>query len=77
MGADPDHGCLAIDTYAADSARAGAPTSFRVRQVTDPARARVVRDGSAHGAWRVSGVEEITVESDVGDHQFVILGGDR
>ncbi len=72
---DADRQCLAVDTFAADSARRGAPTSFRVRELTDPGRARVVRDGSPYGAWRVSGPGEITVESDVAGREFLFRFG--
>lgn len=73
---DPDHRRLAIDTYAADGARRGAATSFRVTHVEHPTRTRVVRGGGAYDDWHVTGPAEITVESDVADREFLfVLGG--
>ncbi len=69
---DPAAGVLTIGTYAADSARRGQATSFRVTGIpTD--LVRVHCDGVEHHQWRVSGAGEITVDTDIERHQFDIV----
>ncbi|MFN0179178.1 MAG: hypothetical protein ACKVZ0_10285 [Gemmatimonadales bacterium] len=67
-------GVLHLRTYAADSSRRAQPTSFRVTRLADPASAHVRCDEEEHLRWRVSGENEITIDSDIGPHRFEVLG---
>jgi hypothetical protein len=68
---DAERSRLTVTTCAGDLARRGARTSFRVRQLPDPARVRVSCDGQAYGRWRPTGPDEIAVEADLAEHTFV------
>ena len=69
---DPAAGVLTVGTYAADSARRGHATSFRLTRIpTDLVQVRC--DDAEHHRWRVSGAGEITVDTDIGLHRFAIV----
>lgn len=72
---DPERSCLVVTTCAGEPARRGEPTAFRVRQLAEPARVQVRRDGARYDRWRITGPGEITVESDLGEHTCEFFTG--
>jgi hypothetical protein len=72
---DVDRDLLAISTYAADPWMAGTATTFRVDHLREPAQARVLRDGSVHQEWRVSGETSIEIKAEVQDHAYLVVHG--
>jgi len=52
--------------------RQGAPTAFRVTRLPDPARARVTCDGAPYAACRVTGADELTIDTAVAERAFAL-----
>jgi hypothetical protein len=66
---------LTVATCLADPGCAGRGTSFAVEGLVAPRGCDVERDGEPWPRWRVGGAGRITVDTDVGEHVFVIRGG--
>ena len=67
---DADHLVVAI-LPGCDASVPGAPTGFRVRNLTGAER-RVVEDGVESASWKAVGEGEIEVSTTVGAHSFLI-----
>jgi hypothetical protein len=74
---DERNDVLAVSTYAADPWTAGTSTTFTVDHIREPARTRVLRDGSIYAGWRVSGETSIEIQAEVGDHSYFLVRGDH
>jgi hypothetical protein len=70
---DPASGVLALESYAASSSARGEATRFCVRNLPDPKRVRVRRDGSEYKAWRATGPASIEIETTVGPHRYEVF----
>jgi hypothetical protein len=64
---------LAVSTYAADPWMAGTSTTFTVDHLREPARMRLLRDGSDYAGWRVSGESSIEIQAEVRDHAYLVV----
>lgn len=69
---DPEKKTLALRTYPADPTAQGRPTSFRVKNLQQPRRCRVLRDGRAWDSWSVRD-DEIEVSTEIDAHAFQIV----
>jgi hypothetical protein len=74
---DPARGVLVLESYAATAGARGESTRFTVCKLPDPATVRVRRDGSDHGAWRATGPDSITIDTEIGSHAYEIFTGHR
>lgn len=69
---DGDANRLAVSTHAGPAGRRGAPSAFRVTSLPSPQRIAVTCDGEPFPRWRVSGPDEITLETTVDERHFLI-----
>lgn len=69
---DTSDGTLHVSTYAATSARRGAPTNWRVSQLRDPATVQIYCDDQLYNDWGVVGDDTIEINSTIGEHRFRI-----
>jgi hypothetical protein len=67
---DADAGVLWVRTYAGAPSRRGAPTTWRVTNLPDPAAVSVTCDGEDFTAVRVIAEDAIELGSDIDDHLF-------
>ncbi len=72
---DADAGVLWVRTYAGAPSRRGAPTTWRVTNLPDPAAVSVTCDGEEFAAVRVIGEDAIEIASDIDDHLFRLSVG--
>jgi hypothetical protein len=64
---------LAVSTYAADPWMTGTTTTFTVDHLHEPARSRLLCDGSPYEGWRVTGETSIEVKAEVRDHSYLVV----
>jgi hypothetical protein len=74
---DPNSGTLWVETHCAASSKRGAPTTFQVSGLPNPAAVCMTMDGSEYRGWSISGTDAIEIRSDVDTHQFRIVTGWR
>jgi hypothetical protein len=64
---------LAVSTDAAEPWMVGTSTTFTVEHLREPARWRLLRDGSVYEGWRVSGETSIEIKAEVRDHSYRVV----
>ncbi len=74
---DHDAGELHVRTYAATPSHAGRTTTWRVTQLPDAAKVRVVCDGQDFPRWHATGDHEIEIDLEIGDHDVRVSTGYR
>jgi hypothetical protein len=70
---DPARRCIALTTRAGRSDRRGAPCTLRVTKLPDPRRVQIVDGGQPYSHWRITGTDEITVDTAIEDRGFLIF----
>ncbi len=70
---DAEKEILAVSTYAAEPWMAGTLTTFTVDHLREPARSRLLRDGSVYEGWRVSGETSIEIKAEVQERSYLIV----